>query len=191
MKLRTLMTAALTAGLVACGGSAKNVENDPHVHANPDTPGNVDDHGHAHHDPAPKTPAKAEDDPAFDDLWVYLQNEVYASCAVPNLDEPTFRYDSARVKGADMPELGHLATCLTEGPLKDARVQLLGRADPRGTVPYNKDLGTDRAHAVKNFLVIQGVAPERIATASAGERGAQQLDPEYWDEARRVDIVLY
>ncbi|MBC6402845.1 MAG: peptidoglycan-associated lipoprotein Pal [Hyphomonadaceae bacterium] len=50
-----------------------------------------------------------------------------------------------------------------------------GNADERGTREYNLALGARRAAAVKDFLVSQGVAPNRLTTVSYGKE--RPVDP--------------
>jgi outer membrane protein OmpA-like peptidoglycan-associated protein len=51
----------------------------------------------------------------------------------------------------------------------DAQLVLTGHADRRGPNRYNQALSARRAAVVKNFLVKQGVAAERIDTHAFGE----------------------
>lgn len=66
-----------------------------------------------------------------------------------------------------------------------------GHCDERGTREYNLALGERRAHAVKKFLVSQGVPADKIDTVSFGkERPAVIGDSEEaWAKNRRAVTV--
>jgi peptidoglycan-associated lipoprotein len=56
----------------------------------------------------------------------------------------------------------------------DFNVIVEGHADEQGTREYNLALGARRASAVMDYLIAQGVAPERLRTVSYGkERPAE------------------
>jgi outer membrane protein OmpA-like peptidoglycan-associated protein len=56
----------------------------------------------------------------------------------------------------------------------ETKLSLLGYTDDRGADDYNQSLSELRAENVKNFLVSQGIAPEKIDTAAYGKQ--KQLD---------------
>jgi peptidoglycan-associated lipoprotein len=103
-------------------------------------------------------------------------------------DAPKFAYDDAKLEESDTNVLDKVATCLTSGPLKGRSVELVGRADPRGTVEYNMALGDHRADQVLKFLQQHGVA--RVKETSRGALDAQGRDENGWRQDRRVDLVL-
>jgi outer membrane protein OmpA-like peptidoglycan-associated protein len=119
-------------------------------------------------------------------VHLYVTSNVRHFCTGP---DPFFHFDSDRVSAHDQPGLYSLAICLKTGALKDNRIRLTGRADPRGTVDYNEKLGLERAERVKAFLVSQGVATGRLVTASLGKAGAEPGEDK-WGTDRRVDIEL-
>src|SRR5689334_18478425 len=57
---------------------------------------------------------------------------------------PNFAYDQVELLPEDRAVLEQIATCLTTGPLKGKGLNLIGRADPRGTEEYNLGLGARR-----------------------------------------------
>jgi len=71
------------------------------------------------------------------------------------------------------------------------RVRLEGNTDERGSREYNIGLGERRAQAVRQALMLQGVADSQITTVSYGEeRPAVTGHTEAaWAKDRRVDIV--
>ena len=56
----------------------------------------------------------------------------------------------------------------------DAKLSLVGYTDERGAGGYNQSLSELRAQRVKNFLISQGIAPEKIDSAAYGKQ--KQLD---------------
>ena len=100
-----------------------------------------------------------------------------------------FAFDQADV-GQQYRELlqGH-GRYLADNP--GARVRLEGHADERGSREYNIGLGERRAQAVKQFLLLQGVAAGQLSTVSYGEERPAVLgsDEEAWGLNRRVELV--
>jgi outer membrane protein OmpA-like peptidoglycan-associated protein len=119
-------------------------------------------------------------------VHVFLTDNLRKTCAGT---DPFFHYDSDRVTIHDQPGLHALAECMKTGALRDKRILLTGRADPRGTVDANDKLGLERAEKVKQFLVDHGVAADRTETATAGKTAAEP-EPGKWRTDRRVDIDI-
>ena len=73
-----------------------------------------------------------------------------------------------------------------------AKVELEGHTDSRGTIEYNLALGARRAKAVKDYLVGQGIAAERISTISYGKELplCQEENDACWTRNRRVHSVI-
>jgi peptidoglycan-associated lipoprotein len=69
-------------------------------------------------------------------------------------------------------------------------VRLEGHADERGSREYNMALGEKRAHAVRDFLVLQGVKAASLESVSYGEERpvATGHDDSSWSQNRRVEI---
>ncbi len=67
-----------------------------------------------------------------------------------------------------------------------------GHADERGTREYNIALGARRATAVQDFLVSQGVAPNRLRTVSYGKERPLEIcsDEACYAQNRRAVTVL-
>ena len=79
--------------------------------------------------------------------------------------------------------------------LKDnaqAKVELEGHCDERGTVEYNLALGAKRARAAKEYLVAFGISGDRLATISYGEELplCTEHTEECWAKNRRVHFVV-
>ena len=86
--------------------------------------------------------------------------------------------------------LRKLAVCFSTGPLAGRQMGLVGHADPRGESEYNMLLGERRATNVKQVIVSEGLAPDKMSTSSRGEMDATGTDEASWARDRRVDVVL-
>ncbi|MWD27701.1 peptidoglycan-associated lipoprotein Pal [Aquicoccus sp. SCR17] len=67
-----------------------------------------------------------------------------------------------------------------------------GHADEQGTREYNLALGARRANAVREFLVAQGVAPNRLRTVSYGKERPIEICSEeacYAKNRRAVTVI--
>ncbi len=98
-----------------------------------------------------------------------------------------FDYNSADVKDIDI--VNAHARYLAEHP--SARVRLEGHADERGTREYNVALSEQRAYAVKQLMLFQGVRPQQISIVAYGEERPVVYghDEASYRENRRVEIV--
>ena len=101
-----------------------------------------------------------------------------------------FDYDSA--------ELDSSAKILLDGQSRFLRVNsdlnfiIEGHCDERGTREYNLALGEQRATAVRDYLVIQGIDPDRIKVISYGKEkpavvGSNSMA---WSKNRRAVTII-
>jgi peptidoglycan-associated lipoprotein len=140
--------------------------------------------------PAPKAapPAAQQASPT-----VFVSDDLAKQCTLhmDNVQQaPKFDYDAASLEPADRNVLDEIATCVTKGPLKGRHLQLVGRADPRGTEEYNMGLGSRRAGTVRDYLKRLGVGQGQIAQTTRGALDANGTDESGWKQDRRVDITL-
>jgi peptidoglycan-associated lipoprotein len=104
---------------------------------------------------------------------------------------PKFPFDSSTAYVESKDQLTALVGCLNHESMQARGVLLVGRADPRGTDTYNMALGSRRAEQIREFLVHEGLSPDRIATESEGKRDAKGNLPAYSNGFdRRVDVVV-
>ena len=75
---------------------------------------------------------------------------------------------------------------------ENVNVVVQGYCDERGTREYNLALGERRANAVKQYLVSQGVAADRISTISYGKERPADLgnNEAAWAQNRRAVTVV-
>lgn len=100
-------------------------------------------------------------------------------------DRVYFDLDSSRLNGEGQQVMQRQAAWLKKWP--NVRVTIEGHADERGTREYNLALGQQRATAMKNYLISQGVAASRVRVVSYGkERPVVEGHGEVsWAENRR------
>jgi peptidoglycan-associated lipoprotein len=67
-------------------------------------------------------------------------------------------------------------------------VELVGRADPRGTTEYNMALSDRRAQAVRDYLQRLGTDTSKMSKVPRGALDATGTDESGWAKDRRVDF---
>jgi len=74
----------------------------------------------------------------------------------------------------------------------DTMVKIEGHTDSQGSSDYNAQLSQRRAEAVRNFLVTNGVAPERITAQGMGEDYpiATNSSASGRQQNRRVEVTI-
>jgi peptidoglycan-associated lipoprotein len=101
-----------------------------------------------------------------------------------------FAFDRAEIQDQFRPILTASADWLKRNP--NARVQIEGHCDERGSVQYNLALGERRAESAKRYLESLGVEGSRLSTISYGEeRPAVAGDnEEAHSRNRRAEFVV-
>ena len=98
-----------------------------------------------------------------------------------------FDFDSYTLKPEAQQALdAHIALLSTN----DDSVRLEGHTDERGSREYNMALGERRANAVRDYMVVNGIANYRIETVSYGEEQPQAYGSgeTNWSQNRRVEL---
>jgi peptidoglycan-associated lipoprotein len=105
------------------------------------------------------------------------------------MDTVYFEFDQATLSELAKDTLVRNAEWLRTNP--NARVQVEGNADERGTPEYNLALGERRAAAVKSYLASLGIDGNRLVTISYGEErpANPSHSEEAWEKNRRVDFM--
>ena len=100
-----------------------------------------------------------------------------------------FGYDQSDVDAEAITILEAHGAYLAENT--GASVRLEGHGDERGSREYNIGLGENRAQAVRQVLLLQGVSSVQISTVSYGEERPALLggDEEAWSLNRRVEVI--
>lgn len=120
---------------------------------------------------------------------IQISKTIKDACGLSD-SEAHFKYDSSVVQDSDSSTLNKVALCFVTGPLSGERMNLVGRADPRGGQEYNIMLGGSRSESVKSHLVAQGMTADSILATSRGALDATGNDEAGWREDRRVDVRL-
>jgi len=106
------------------------------------------------------------------------------------LKDINFEYDKSDIREVDKPKLQAIADFLKAYP--QAKIQIAGNCDERGTVEYNLALGERRAHAAQNYLTGLGVAEARLSSISYGKEKpeVQGHDEASWLINRNCQFTL-
>jgi peptidoglycan-associated lipoprotein len=91
----------------------------------------------------------------------------FKAAAEAALKDINFEFDKSDIREVDKTKLQAIADFLKAYP--DAKLQIAGNCDERGTVEYNLALGERRAHAALSYLTGLGVEEGRLATISYGK----------------------
>lgn len=100
--------------------------------------------------------------------------------------EVHFGFAKDRLHAPESGKLQESVTYLKGSPGK--MVVIEGHTDAVGTAEYNLELGDRRAHEVKHYLVMLGVAPDQIVVVSYGEENLK--DPHHNNVNRRAVVRL-
>lgn len=104
-------------------------------------------------------------------------------------DRVFFAFDSSAISSDAAASLRTQADWLRKN---NTNVIVEGHADERGTREYNLALGERRANSVKQYLVSQGIAADRISTVSYGKERPAVLgsNEAAWAQNRRAVTVV-
>ncbi len=105
-------------------------------------------------------------------------------------DRVFFGYDQYDLTGEARATVERQAQWLKQYPNVSLTVE--GHADERGTREYNLALGEQRATAVRNYLIANGVDAGRIQTISYGKERPAVMgsDDQSWAQNRRGVVVI-
>jgi peptidoglycan-associated lipoprotein len=105
-------------------------------------------------------------------------------------DRIFFDFDKAVLREDAVAMIEMQADWLTRHP--DYSTMIEGHADERGTREYNLGLGCRRAVAMRDALILRGIAPERLGTISYGKERPAVLgaNEDAWAQNRRAVMVV-
>ncbi len=105
-------------------------------------------------------------------------------------DRVLFDYDSAKLDSGAKILLDAQSRFLRANT--DLNFIVEGHADERGTREYNLALGEQRATAVRDYLVIQGIDPDRIKVISYGKEKPAVVGSNTmaWSKNRRAVTII-
>jgi OOP family OmpA-OmpF porin len=104
------------------------------------------------------------------------------------LQDVNFEFDSAKLTAESRNILDSVAESLTR--FAEARVEVAGHTDSKGSETYNLELSQKRADAVRDYLIGKGVNEARLASKGYGEAKptADNSTDEGRAENRRVEL---
>jgi outer membrane protein OmpA-like peptidoglycan-associated protein len=100
-----------------------------------------------------------------------------------------FEFDSAALKPESEVPLQQLSLAMQSDRLRDMRFLIEGHTDAKGSATYNERLSGLRARSVSDYLVKQGVDPQRLQSVGKGFRELLPDQPPLAAAHRRVRIV--
>ena len=107
------------------------------------------------------------------------------------LQDIYYEFDSTDLKHEAEAILRKNADWMKANP--SAQVEVEGHCDDVGSAEYNLALGAKRAQTAKEFLVNQGISPDRLVTISYGKEAPACFDPteECRVKNRRARFVMF
>jgi outer membrane protein OmpA-like peptidoglycan-associated protein len=100
-----------------------------------------------------------------------------------------FDFDDDEIDDNFVPAVDEVARLLKADDM--LKVTVSGYADPRGSESYNEELAANRAQAVADLLIEQGVPAARINAVGMGNRYARFTEnPVRMQLERRVDVTI-
>jgi OOP family OmpA-OmpF porin len=120
-------------------------------------------------------------------VYVTEEDKKVVKEAVDNLE---FDFNSIRLRPSSYPSLNTLARLLID---KDFKLKLEGHTDNVGPTDVNLKFSQDRAKAIRNYLISNGVNPSKIEAIGYGREQpiATNNTPEGRQQNRRVEFTLY
>jgi outer membrane protein OmpA-like peptidoglycan-associated protein len=101
-----------------------------------------------------------------------------------------FALDQSTISPTSAAVLDQIAAVLRSYPFLTVEIQ--GHTDPRASDAYNQALGNRRSLSARNYLLRQGIAPERMTIRSLGEKQRRTTGSDRLDYARdrRVEFIF-
>lgn len=118
--------------------------------------------------------AEFTSDPAEEDAD-YEVDFFLPSISVPVLiDNIFYDYNEARLREESYPALDDLVQLLNDNPY--CAIELAAHTDRVGGQPFNLDLSQRRAQSVVDYLVSQGIDPDRLTPVGYGKAKPKEID---------------
>ena len=117
--------------------------------------------------------------------------DMFAKCTDVDFAPVYFGFDSTVVPQGELGKIDAVAQHLNVRPERVVVVE--GNCDERGSNEYNMSLGENRAIIIRNYLVQNGIAANRIQTRSYGEEkpAVDGHDESAWSRNRRGEFGIY
>jgi outer membrane protein OmpA-like peptidoglycan-associated protein len=119
-----------------------------------------------------------------------LETRESARGLIVNLSDVLFDTGSAALKPGTREKLARVSGILLSHP--ELKLQIEGHTDSVGDDVYNQRLSENRADAVRNYLVSQGISANAVGTAGFGETKpvASNDTPVGRQQNRRVELIV-
>ena len=117
--------------------------------------------------------------------------DMSAKCTDVDFEPVYFGFDSTVVPQGELGKIDAVAQHLSSHSERVVVVE--GNCDERGSNEYNMSLGENRAIIIRNYLVQNGIAANRIQTRSYGEEkpAVEGHDEGAWSRNRRGEFGIY
>ena len=117
--------------------------------------------------------------------------DLYTRCTDVDFAPVYFAFDSTVVPQGELGKIDAVAQHLTAKT--DRVVVVEGNCDERGSSEYNMSLGENRAIIIRNYLVQNGIAADRIQTRSYGAEkpAVDGHDESAWAKNRRGEFAIF
>ena len=117
--------------------------------------------------------------------------DLYTRCTDVDFAPVYFGFDSTVVPQGELGKIDAVAQHLTAKT--DRVVVVEGNCDERGSSEYNMSLGENRAIIIRNYLVQNGIAADRIQTRSYGAEkpAVDGHDESAWAKNRRGEFAIF
>lgn len=114
-----------------------------------------------------------------------------ASAAAVNFETVYFDFDKSDLRQDARDVLNKNAEILLKAK-PDAKAQIAGHCDERGSAEYNLALGERRAKSSMQYLITLGVKADRLSTISYGKEkpAVQGNDEAAWAKNRRAEFTF-
>jgi OOP family OmpA-OmpF porin len=127
---------------------------------------------------------------AVDQVAETTSTQPAAPVAKPSLSlQIQFEFNSSQISPLSQQALLNLSTALKAAELSASKFEVEGHTDAKGNSAYNLKLSQQRAEAVQQFLVQQGVAIQRLIASGKGSTLLADTTNPLAAENRRVRIV--
>lgn len=100
-----------------------------------------------------------------------------------------FEYNSSILAPEAVYQLKQLSDALSQNEFGENRFEIGGHTDASGASEYNRSLSERRANAVRQFLIDQGISPNRLDSVGHGEDKLLHPDDPSHPSNRRVEVL--
>ena len=115
-------------------------------------------------DACPREPGVPSEDPTRHGCPQFIKRQ---AAKIEILERIEFDTNKATIKANSLPILDEVAKLILANP-DILRVDIEGHTDNRGSLKLNNELSQARAESVRNYLISQGVQPERLTAKGFG-----------------------